>query len=183
MRGMPMGLPPAPQLANLGCYPVERDHMYSLPPELRNTAVARYIDDIVHSSTMPLPTAEQYGMEYKITGSGDSVVCLGVRVYILDRKGSREVHTTVRDREEDYPHHIVRYPLAGTTAPTEQLGGVLMGRFEFARMVWYAAIWEISSDRLHMYCGMQSGGGTQDTLCNRYGAGSCFRGGTPQISV
>jgi len=135
VRGMPMGLPPAPQLANLGCYPVERDHMCSLPLALRNTAVARYIDDIVHPSTMPLPTAEQYGMEYKITGSGDSVVCLGVRVYILDRKGSREVHTTVRDREEDYPHHIVRYPLAGTTAPTEQLGGVLMGRFEFARMV------------------------------------------------
>ena len=27
IRGMPMGLPPAPQLANLACYPVERDHM------------------------------------------------------------------------------------------------------------------------------------------------------------
>ncbi len=111
-----MGLPPAPQLANLGCYPVERDHVYALPPELRTTAVARYIDDIVRPTTMPLPTADQYGMEYKITSSGESVVCLGVKVYITESNGAREVHTTVHDREEDYPHHIVRYPLFTTTA-------------------------------------------------------------------
>jgi hypothetical protein len=135
IRGMPMGLPPAPQLANLACYPVERDHMHSLPPQLRSTAVSRYIDDIVHPSTMPLPTAAEYGMEYKVTASGESVVCLGVRVYILTHSnGERVVHTTVHDREADYPHHIVRYPLATTTAPTEQLGGVIMGRLEFARM-------------------------------------------------
>jgi hypothetical protein len=78
---------------------------------------------------MPLPTAAEYGMEYKTTGSGESVVCLGVRVYILNHtNGERVVHTTVHDREVDYPHHIVRYPLATTTAPTEQLGGVIMGR-------------------------------------------------------
>ena len=135
IRGMPMGLPPAPQLANLACYPVERDHMQNLPKELRTTAISRYIDDIVHPTTMPLPTADQYGMEYKITGSGESVVCLGVRVYIMTHKdGQRAVHTCVHDREEEYPHHIVRYPLATTTAPTEQLGGVIMGRLEFARM-------------------------------------------------
>ena len=39
IKGMPMGLPPAPQLANLACYPVERDHMYTLPKEVRAAAV------------------------------------------------------------------------------------------------------------------------------------------------
>ena len=136
IQGMPMGLPPAPQLANLACYPVERLHMESLPRELRTTAVCRYIDDIIHPSGMPLPTAEQYGMEYKCTGQGDSVVCLGVKVYIVAHgDGQRVVHTTVHDREHEYPHHIVRYPLADTTASSEQLGGVIMGRLEFARMV------------------------------------------------
>ena len=43
------------------------------------------------------------------------------------------MHTIVHDREERYPT-IVRYPLNATTAPTEQLGGVIMGRLEFARM-------------------------------------------------
>ena len=136
IKGMPMGLPPAPQLANLACYPVERDHMYSLPKELRAAAVCRYIDDIIKPGTMPLPSPAQYGMEYKTTSSGESVVYLGVRVYIQEHEnGQRVVHTTVHDREADYPHHIVRYPLASTTAPSEQLGGVIMGRLEFARMV------------------------------------------------
>ena len=134
IRGMPMGLPPAPQLANLGCYPIERDHMYRLPKELRSTAVARYIDDILKPSTMPLPTADDYGMEYKTTGLGESVVYLGVKVYIKETNGQRELHTIVHDREEEYPHHIVRYPLGCTTAPTEQLGGVVMGRLVFAQM-------------------------------------------------
>ena len=39
-----------------------------------------------------------------------------------------EVHTTVYDREETYPYHIVRYPEFGTVAPSQQLGGVIMGR-------------------------------------------------------
>ena len=43
--------------------------------------------------------------------------------------GKRVVHTTVYDREGEYPHHIVRYPLFESTAPTQQFGGVLMGRF------------------------------------------------------
>ena len=59
-----------------------------------------YIDDIVNPTTMPLPSAEQYGMDYKTTGSGESVVCLGLRVYILsDIDGQRVVHTIVHDRE------------------------------------------------------------------------------------
>ena len=37
------------------------------------------------------------------------------------------------DRQEAYPHHIVRYPLADTTAPAQQLGGVIMGRLVHAQ--------------------------------------------------
>jgi hypothetical protein len=39
------------------------------------------------------------------------------------------VHTTLYDREEEYPFHIVRYPDWDTVAPRQQFGGVLMGRF------------------------------------------------------
>ena len=31
--------------------------------------------------------------------------------------GNQEVHTTVHDREEEYPYHIVRYTKMGTVAP------------------------------------------------------------------
>ena len=49
-------------------------------------------------------------MDYKTTGEGDSVVYLGVKVYIHRDGEKQEVHTTVYDREESYPYHIVRYP-------------------------------------------------------------------------
>ena len=65
-------------------------------------------------------------MDYTITSEGDTVV---VKVYILEEGSKREVHTTAYDREETYPYHIVvRYPEFGTVAPTQQLGGVIMGR-------------------------------------------------------
>ena len=37
--------------------------------------------------------------------------------------------TTLYDREEEYPFHILRYPSTGSVSSTAQLGGVLMGRF------------------------------------------------------
>ena len=67
-------------------------------------------------------------MEYKKTAEGESVVYLGVKVYIMISGEQREVHTTVYDREEAHPYHIVRYPEFGTVAPSQQLVGVIMGR-------------------------------------------------------
>ena len=126
IMGMPMGMPAAPQIANLACYPVEKAHAYTLGRGM-SAAVCRYIDDI-YSAGVPLPPQEAYGMSYAKTGEGDSVVYLGVKVYIAEHGGKRQVHTTVFDREESYPHHIVRYPEFGTVAPCQQLGGVVMGR-------------------------------------------------------
>ena len=53
IRGMPMGMPAAPQIANLACYPVEKAHAYKLGPGKTQT-VCRFIDDI-WSSGVPLP--------------------------------------------------------------------------------------------------------------------------------
>ena len=127
IKGMPMGMPAAPQIANLACYPVEKAQAYALGPG-RPFVVCRYIDDI-YSAGVPLPSQEDYGMEYKTTAKGSSVVYLGVRVYEKEREdGTKVLHTTVHDREGSYPHHIVRYPDHATVAPREQLGGVIMGR-------------------------------------------------------
>ena len=101
--------------------------MLSLPGSV-GSAVCRYIDDIWVAG-VPIPSPEKYGIQWLETGRGDEVVYLGVKCYVQLEKGARVVHTTVADREELYPHHIVRYPIFDTTAPTEQLGGVLMGRF------------------------------------------------------
>ena len=64
-------------------------------------------------------------MEYKKTSDNPSrVVYLGVLAEI--REGT--LHTTMYDREDEYPFHIVRYPDYDTVAPHQQFGGVLMGR-------------------------------------------------------
>ena len=57
---------------------------------------------------MPLPTQEAYGMAYIKTAEGNAVVYLGVKVYIEQHNDNKkEVHLTVHDQEEEYPHHIV----------------------------------------------------------------------------
>ena len=148
IKGMPMGMPAAPQIANLACYPVEKAQAYRLGPG-RSLVVSRFIDDL-YSSGVPLPSQEDYGMEYKTTAKGKSVVYLGVCVYEKVREdGTKVLHTTVHDREESYPHHIVRYPDHATVAPREQLGGVIMGRLVHcqetctkSRVVWaLGAVW------------------------------------------
>ena len=113
-----MGMPAAPQIANLACYPVEKAHAYTLGPG-RCLTVTRFIDDF-RSSGVPLPPQEAYSMAYIVTAEGESAVYLGVKVYIEDHGDNKEVHLTVHDREEEYPYHIVRYPEFGTVAPQQQ---------------------------------------------------------------
>ena len=64
VRGLPMGIRPAPQLANLTCYLVERDWVLKQQP--RRRYVCRFIDDIF-SVGYPLPSEVDYGMKNKIT--------------------------------------------------------------------------------------------------------------------
>ena len=61
ISGMPMGLPPAPQLATLACYPVEKN--FVLQHQIKGIA-CRYIDDFWCCGTTP-PPQENYAMEYK----------------------------------------------------------------------------------------------------------------------
>ena len=55
---------------------------------------------------------------------------LGVKVYVetTSTANIKILHTTVFDREFTYPYHIVRYPEFGSVVPSQQLGGVIMGR-------------------------------------------------------
>ena len=122
VMGMPMGIPHAPQMANLACYVVEKQHVLTTKPQGH---ICRYIDDFFASGMTP-PPQEAYGMAYTKTSSDtQDLVYLGVRCRIQGDK----VRTTLFDREEDYPFHITRYPEWETTAPRTQLGGVLMGRY------------------------------------------------------
>ena len=70
-------------------------------------------------------------MEYVSAGVSDQVVYLGVKVYIKDSV----VHTTVHDRESEYPFHIVCYPESSSAVPQQQLGGVVMGRLVHCQAV------------------------------------------------
>ena len=45
ITGLPMGMPAAPRIANLSCYPVEKTHAYYLGPG-NSQVVCRYIDDM-----------------------------------------------------------------------------------------------------------------------------------------
>ena len=117
-----MGLPEAPALTTLAIYPIEKS--YALKNNIKGF-ICSYIDDFATSGIHP-PPPQDYGMEYKKTSENpQDVVFLGVRTSIRDGR----VHTTLYDREEDYPFHIVRYPEWSTTAPRAQLGGVLTGRY------------------------------------------------------
>ena len=120
--GMPMGIPHAPQLANLACYVVEKEFVMASKPQ---GLVCRYIDDFFVSGMDP-PPETMYGMSYQKTSKdAKDIVYLGIRCRI---EGDR-LRTTFFDQEEDYPFHIVQYPEWSTIAQRAQLGGVLMGRF------------------------------------------------------
>ena len=126
VKGLPMGIPHAPQLVNLACYPVEKEYVLRTRPM---GLACRYIDDFATSGMDP-PPMELYSMEYKKTSvDPNHVIFLGVEVAVREGR----VHTTLHDREDEYPFHIVRYPAWDTVAPQQQFGGVVMGRFVSAQ--------------------------------------------------
>ena len=134
IKGIPMGISPSPQLANIFCYVVERQFMYattSLPTRNLN---CRYLDDVFVVD--PMPSEDEYGMKYATSSEGLDVVYVGMRVYVKNGM----TRTTLYDREEEYPFHILRYPHIGSIASDAQLGGVIMGRFvaaqQFCSTMW-----------------------------------------------
>ena len=132
IAGLPMGIAPAPQLANIYCYVVERTHVEQ--QRSLNWHTVRFIDDIFTTEDERLPSQESYGMEYSETGRGSNVTYIGARVY---KDASGKMRTCLYDREEDYVFHIPRYPCRGTVSSTAQWRGVITGRL--------TAAWDFSS--------------------------------------
>ena len=100
IQGIPMGISPSPQLANLYCYSVERD--FVLRADSSSWLNCRYLDDLFVID--PIPSEEEYGMSYATSSEGNDVVYVGIRIYVKDGL----TRTTLYDREEEYPFHILR---------------------------------------------------------------------------
>jgi hypothetical protein len=136
VRGVPMGLNCAGQLANAYGYAVE-SRWVDAQPHPSSVMSRRYIDDIITAGPnalqpgVGLPSEEDYRMKYKLTSeSPTSLIYIGVRLFV-DDKG--EAHTVLHDRAVDYPIRVDRYPEASTVANPSQLGGVIMGRLVAAQ--------------------------------------------------
>ena len=79
VKGFGMGLACAPQIANLGCYPVERDFSKDRASEEVEHNY-RFLDDILTLSGC-IPSPEQYGMQYKDTKSRErNFIYLGMEL-------------------------------------------------------------------------------------------------------
>ena len=135
VKGVPMGLNCAAQMANAYGYSVESLWVDAQQP--KNIMMRRYIDGIFvagEKALLPgqgLPSEDDYKMKYKLTSeSASSLIYIGVRLFV-DDKG--EAHTVLHDRAVDYPVLVDRYPEATTVANPAQLGGVIMGRFVAAQ--------------------------------------------------
>jgi hypothetical protein len=136
VKGVPMGLNCAGQLANAYGYAVE-SRWVDAQPHPPSVMSRRYIDDIITAGPralqpgVGLPSEDDYRMKYKLTSdSPTSLIYIGVRLFV-DDKG--EAHTVLHDRAVDYPIQVDRYPEASTVANPSQLGGVIMGRLVAAQ--------------------------------------------------
>ena len=135
VKGVPMGLCCAGQMANAYGYAVESNWVDRNKP--RMVMARRYIDDIFvagEKALQPgdgLPSEAEYQMGYRRTSeAATSLIYIGVRLFIDEKN---EAHTVLHDRAVDYPIRIDRYPEASTVANPAQLGGVIMGRLVAAQ--------------------------------------------------
>jgi hypothetical protein len=128
VRGFGMGLACAGQIANLGCYPVERNNAKTrAPEEVEHTY--RFIDDI-ETLTGCIPTEEQYGMKYKSTRSKvGELVFLGMEQKWKVTKRGITFTTGMHFRDASYPIQIRRYPAEGSMVTDSQRIGVITGQF------------------------------------------------------
>ena len=123
-----MGLACAPQIANLGCYPVERDFAATRSPaDVEHNY--RFIDDILSLSGC-IPSEEQYGMQYKQTQpSGGELVYLGMVLRWVPTSSTLKFITGMHFRDAIYPIAIRRYPGSGSMITDSQRMGVVTGQF------------------------------------------------------
>ena len=135
VRGVPMGLNCAGQLANLYGYAKESAWVDRVKP--KNVLTRRFIDDIFVAGPKALqpgeglPSEDDYVMKYKLTSdSPDNLIYIGVRLF-KDEQG--QAHSMLHDRAVEYPIQVDRYPEHSTVANPAQLGGVIMGRLVAAQ--------------------------------------------------
>ena len=128
VMGFGMGLACAGQIANLGCYPVERDFADKRQPsEVEYNG--RYIDDIL-TLTGCIPSEEEYGMQYKVTSQKEGdLVYLGMELKWVDSDRGCKFFTGMHFRDANYPIRIRRYPASGSMVTDAQCFGVVIGQF------------------------------------------------------
>ena len=128
VKGFGMGLACAPQIANLGCYLVERDFAATRDPrDVEHNY--RFIDDILTLSGC-IPTEQEYQMEYKETRvkEGD-LIYLGMELKWQPCKSGTKFTTGMHFRDATYPIKIRRYPAEGSMITDSQRLGVVTGQF------------------------------------------------------
>ena len=81
---------------------MERHLLYATT--LNRSLNCRYLDDVFVVDLMA--SDDDYGMKYAVSSEGLDVVYVGMRIYVKDGA----TRTTIYDREEEYPFHILRYP-------------------------------------------------------------------------
>ncbi len=98
VKGFGMGLACAPQIANLGCYPVERDFAQNKEPkEVEHNY--RFIDDIL-SLTGCIPSEEDYQMRFKgVKNDKGELVYLGMEL----KWSTPKFITGMHFRDASYP--------------------------------------------------------------------------------
>ena len=129
VRGFGMGLPCAPQLANLACYTVEAEFSEKCQPEDVEMNF-RFIDDIL-TLTGIIPTEKEYGMQYKTTWpttvreedtgrdhdtewTREQMVFLGMELEWATKGEDTRFSTGLHFRDMHYPVCIQRYPDANS---------------------------------------------------------------------
>ena len=144
VRGFGMGLPCAPQLANLACYTVEAEFSEKCQPENLEMNFT-FIRDILTLIGI-IPTEKEYGMQYKTTWpttgrEGDTgrdhdtkwkseqMVFLGMELEWATQGENTRFSTGLHFRDTHYPVRIQRYPDTNSMVTYDQWLGVLTGQF------------------------------------------------------
>ena len=132
--GIGMGHEESPPLANLYLYSKENEYIDKKIAEHSEAEIEerfrgfryhrRFIDDLfAPCSREDMPGEADYKLKIEVTGSGPSVVFLGVRVTI---DGDRLIYAA-RDKQHAFDFKVMRFPSWKSTVPQACKRGCIMG--------------------------------------------------------